>query len=256
MTWTPAKSADNLRFVTNPKCCVLFALGREARPFFRQFPVQKKLASTPVRAFLCGNESCSILVLETGVGRERMEQALTWLLDQPNFPKLIISAGFSGALRAGLKIADIIVATDVIDEDGASWPVPWPSEISSQTSNRGKILTVSGTVAEPDEKLAFGQKHDAIAVDMETAVVARRCTEKGIPFGCIRAISDDVHTPLSADVDYVIVNGRVSGRRLLWRLLCRPRFAAELWRLAKHTRVAADRLAVALGELINVAVDF
>jgi nucleoside phosphorylase len=185
-----------------------------------------------------------------------MEQALTWLLDQPNFPKLIISAGFSGALCAGLNIADIIVATDVIDEGGGSWPAPWPEQIARDTFQRGKILTVSGTVAQPHEKLALGQKHDAIAVDMETAIVARICSERGIPFGCVRAISDDVYTPLSADVDYVIVNGRVSGWRLLWRLLCRPRFAAELWRLAKHTRLAADRLAVALCQLINVAADF
>lgn len=254
MTWTPAKSADNLRFVTNPKCCVLFALGREARPFLRKYPVQKNLAA-PIRAFLCGKEGRSILVLETGVGRQRMEQALTWLLDQPSLPKLIISAGFSGALRAGLNIADIIIATDVSDENGGSWSVPWPGEIAGQNSQRGKILTVSGTVAHPGEKLALGQKHDAIAVDMETAVVARTCADKGIPFGCIRAISDDVHTPLSADVDYVIVNGRVSARRLLWRLLRRPRFVAELWRLAKHTRLAADRLAVALDQLISVAAD-
>jgi adenosylhomocysteine nucleosidase len=221
----------------------------------RKYPIQKQLAA-PVRAFLCGKEGCSNLVLETGVGRQRMEQALTWLLSQPSLPKLIISAGFSGALRAGLNIADIIVATDVVDEDGGCWPVPWPGETAGHNFQRGKILTVSGTVAEPDEKLVLGQKHDAIAVDMETAAVARICAEKGITFGCVRVISDDVHTPLSADVDYVIVNGRVSGRRLLWRLLCRPKFTAELWRLAKHTRLAADRLAVALGELINVAVDF
>jgi adenosylhomocysteine nucleosidase len=242
--------------LANPPCCILFALGREARPFFRQYPIQKKLAASPVPAFVCEKAGRSVLVLETGVGRQRMEQALTWLLSQSSRPKLVISAGFSGALRAGLHIADIIVATEVIDEAGGLWKVPWPGEIAGHTFQRGKIVTVSGTVAETGEKLALGQKHDAIAVDMETAVVARMCADKGILFGCIRAISDDVRTPLSADVDYVIVNGRVSGRRLLWRLLCRPWFAAELWRLAKHTRLAADHLALALCQLFNVAADF
>jgi nucleoside phosphorylase len=236
--------------------CILFAFRREAWPFVREFPIQKTFASAPCRTCLCGTSEASILVLETGVGRQRMEQALAWLLTRQQLPKLIISAGFSGALRDGLNIADIIVSTDVVDEDGGAWPASWPGAIASDTFRRGKLLTVSRTIAEPDEKLALGQKHDALAVDMETAIVARMCSERGIPFGCVRAISDDVHTPLSPDLEYVIVNGKVSPWRLLARLVRRPWFAAELWRLAKHTRLAADRLAAALGRLIPVAADF
>src|SRR5262249_44188336 len=152
--------------------------------------------------------------------------------------------------------ADIIVATEVVDEEGGSWPASWPGAIDSDIFRRGKLLTVSRTIADPEEKLALGQKYDALAVDMETAVVGRMCSERGIPFGCVRAISDDVHTLLSPDLDHVIVNGEVSLWRLVTRLLRRPWLAAELWRLAKHTRLAADRLAAALRQLIPVAADF
>jgi adenosylhomocysteine nucleosidase len=179
-----------------------------------------------------------------------MEPALMWLLSQPRLPKLIISAGFSGALRDGLNIADIIVATEVVDEDGTSWPAPWPGNLADPAFQRGKLLTVSRTIADPEEKLALGQKHDAVAVDMETATVARMCSQHNILFGCVRAISDDVHISLSPDLDHVIVNGRVAPWRLATRLLRRPWFAAELWRLAKHTRLAADRLASAVKHLI------
>jgi adenosylhomocysteine nucleosidase len=185
-----------------------------------------------------------------------MQNCLDWLFARPALPKIIISAGFSGALREGLNIADIIVATGVVAEDGPCWPTSWPGENSGHAFQLGKLLTVSRTIADPEEKLGLGKKHDAMAVDMETAIVAKMCSQHNIPFGCVRAISDDVHTSLSADVDYVIVNGRVSAWRLATRLLRRPWFAAELWRLAKHTRLAADRLAVALRELINVAADF
>src|SRR5262249_32936161 len=161
-----------------------------------EFPIQKTLAGTPCRVCLCGKSEPSILVLETGVGRRRMEQALAWLLSQQRLPKLIISAGFSGALRDGLNIADIIVATEGVDEEGGSWPASSPGAIDSDTFRRGKLLTVSRTIAETGEKLALGQKYNALAVDMETAVVGRMCSERGIPFGCVRAISDDVHTLL------------------------------------------------------------
>jgi adenosylhomocysteine nucleosidase len=205
---------------------------------------------------LCGKPDPAILALETGVGLKRMEQALAWVFSQSHSPQLIISAGFSGALRDGINIADIIVATEVVDENGGLWPARWPGEISGHEYQRGKLLTVSRAIAEPGEKLELGRKYDALAVDMETAMVARMCSQRGIAFGCVRAISDDVHTPLSADLDHVIVNGKVSLWRLATRLVRRPWFAGELWRLARHTRLAADRLAVALGRLINVAADF
>jgi nucleoside phosphorylase len=241
--------------ISSPNICILFALDREARPFFQQFPIQKRFPAAPHRAFLCGKPDQPILVLETGVGLKRMEEALTWVFSQPQLPKLIISAGFSGALRDGINIADIIVATEVVDENGGFWPTSWPGEVSGHECQRGKLLTVSRAISEPGEKMALGRKHDALAVDMETAVVARMCSQRGIAFGCVRAISDDVHTPLCADLDHVIVNGQVSLWRLMTRLVRRPWFAAELWRLARHTRLAADNLAVALARLINVAAD-
>ncbi len=237
-----------------PDSCILFALQREARPFFREFPIQVKISHAPTPAWLCGNAGSSILVVETGVGRERMEQALAWLASQQGLPKLIISAGFSGALRDGLSIGDIIVATEVANEDGTLWPAPWPGELSGQAFQRGKLLTMSRFVPTPEEKRALAQKHDAVAVDMETAIVARMCSQHGIPFGCVRAISDDVRTSLS-DLDYVVINGRIAPWRLATRLLRRPWFAAELWRLARHTRLAADRLSVALRQLIPVPAD-
>src|ERR1700730_8960004 len=95
--------------LSSPDVCVLFALGREARPFFREFPIQKRLSTASPKAYVCGKRDPAVLVLETGVGLHRMEQALAWLFGQPQLPKLIISAGFSGALRDGLHIADIIV---------------------------------------------------------------------------------------------------------------------------------------------------
>ena len=94
-------------------------------------------------------------------------------------------------------------------------------------------------------------RHDALAVDMETATIGSRCSRLGIPFGCIRAISDDARTPLSPELDQVILNGRLSARRLTGSLLRRPRLAQELWRLARNTRFAAQRLACALEELLQ-----
>ena len=85
---------------------------------------------------------------------------------------------------------------------------------------------------------------------METAVVAQLCNVVGVPFGCLRVISDDVDTPLSESLLAVLSDGRVRPGRLMAAILRRPTLVPELMRLGSHTRMAARRLAVGLDELL------
>jgi adenosylhomocysteine nucleosidase len=239
---------------------ILFALSREGHAFLRAFPVREAVPLTACKARLCGPASSSVLVVETGVGHERMSRALDWLLQKPAIggsayvPRLVISAGFSGALQEDLRVGDLILGTEVIAADGICHKVTWPGDAvggGQSPLRRGRLVTVTRTIAAPEEKRALARQHGALAVDMETGTIARRCAEQGIPFACIRAISDDAHDVLSPELDYVIVNGAVSLRRLAGCLVRRPALAVELWRLAKNTRLAAERLGTALGELLT-----
>jgi len=240
---------------------ILFALRQEARAFLRATAVHGKLPGAPFPIHWCGPKRAPMLVMETGVGRERMQRALDWVLgqplvgDAPYIPKLVISAGFSGALREDLRVGDIIVATEVIGPDGVAHAVNWPPEGTAWAAGRrrGRLLTVDRLIADPAEKRALALRHDALAVDMETATVGACCRGLGIPFACIRVISDDAHAALSPELDYFVSNGRVSLPRLARSLLMRPRLAAELWRLARNTRRAAAQLGKALAELIAPA---
>jgi hypothetical protein len=75
-----------------------------------------------------------------------------------------------------------------------------------------------------------------------------------VPFGCVRAVSDDLHTALSPRLATLLSGGRVSPLRCLLALAGSPGLAAEMWRLAKQTRLAADNLAKALGELLTLTL--
>jgi adenosylhomocysteine nucleosidase len=206
---------------------------------------------------ICGGPGRRVLLLETGIGPERMEAALTWLLRQPLSggrvyrPRFVVSAGFSGALQEGIRVGDVVVATEVADTEGGRWPATWPSPDYPWPGRRGRVLTVRRLVGDPEEKRALGREHAATAVDMEAAAAARVCALSSIPFGCIRAISDDVHTRLSPRLVSLLFAGRVSAPRVLAALARSPRLAGELWRLARQTRLAARQLAVALGELLD-----
>jgi nucleoside phosphorylase len=205
-----------------------------------------------------------VLLLETGIGPDRMEKALEWLLGQPQLgnvpyrPKVVLSAGFSGSLQDDYKLGDVILATEVADREGHVWPVPWPGELPSgewrPPLHRGRLLTSRQLAGSPEEKRELGRQSGAVAVDMETAVGVRLCSRQGVPFGCVRVISDSLDTPLSPQLVSFLASGRVSPLRFLAALVRSPRLGREVWRLARDTRLAAEQLGKALGELLTLTL--
>jgi adenosylhomocysteine nucleosidase len=250
--------------ITDP--CILFSLGREAQAFLQEFRPQQRFPGAPCRARFCGPEWLSVLVLETGVGGERTKRALDWVLSKPSFgnlpyePKVVLSAGFAGALQEELQIADLILATEVGDAEGNSWPVPWPGPLPEgkwqPPMRRGRLLTVSQIAFDSAQKKDLGVRHQALAVDMESAVVASICSRHQIPFGCIRAISDDTKTALSPELVSILSGANVSWRKLGAMVVRSPARIRELWRLAKATGFASRQLAKGLGELLTLTLSW
>jgi len=244
--------------------CVLFALRREAVPFLREFRPQERCAGAPCWARFCGPAWLTVLVLETGVGAQPTESALNWLLSQPVLekvpyrPQLVLSAGFAGALQEGPQVGDIFLATEVVDGDGTRWPTTWPGDLPAgewrPPLHRGRFLSLPRLIGNPDEKRRLGQQHDAVAVDMESSLVARLCSQHGVPFGCVRAISDRHDQALSPRLEGLLSAGRASPWRLASAVLRAPGVVPELWRLARQTKVAARQLGTALGELLTLSL--
>jgi adenosylhomocysteine nucleosidase len=161
----------------------------------------------------------------------------------------MISAGFAGALVDDVAVGDVILATE-LSQNETIWLATWPSCDATANLRRGRLVTTERLVATPTDKMALAGQSGALAVDMESAVVAETCGRKGIPFGSVRAVSDNCHTSLSPNLVSLLAGGRVSLGRLAPMLAASPHMAFELWRLARHTRRAAGRLALALADLI------
>jgi nucleoside phosphorylase len=242
---------------------VVFALRRESLFFRRASPFAERLPGAPCPVHLCHPSGLTVLALESGPGAAAVGAALRWCLGAPLVggvpyrPRVVLSAGFSGALQADQCVGDLVLATEVLDEAGTCLPATWPDGLPPQGGRpalwRGRLLTVSHLVTEPQEKRRLGRKYRAAAVDMETAVGARLCRRHGVPFGCLRVISDDLSTPLSPRLADLLRHGRVSPPRLAGALLRRPTLAFELWRLAGQTRKAAEQLSLGLGRLLESA---
>jgi adenosylhomocysteine nucleosidase len=236
--------------------CLLFALGRESQ-FLRRAGGCRRLRGLPFPTWLYRRSGRAVLVLEGGIGPSLAEASLSWLLSQPLIqgvpyrPRFLIAAGFSGALRDGLAVGDVILASEIVDVAGHCWAATWPEEPQENSfTRRARMLCSSHLIGDPAEKRRLGEEHGAWAVDMETATSARICASHGIPFGCVRAISDDVDTSLSPRLVSLLSVGRASPLRIVAALASSPSLGAELWRLAKQTRQAGERLARALEALL------
>jgi adenosylhomocysteine nucleosidase len=216
---------------TSGETIVLFALEREAAPF-------RRLAR--------GLKAIRIHV--TGVGRNRTRAALEKILSQSNSPSLIIAAGFCGALQPDLKVGDVAIATEVVNQSGYSWPATGTINQSEQPKCR--LLTVNHLIANAAEKKRLGECHQSNIVDMESAVVAEMCAVRDVPFLAVRAVSDSVDTELSPELIRLLSGGHVSAWRAFRALLRRPSLMGEFRRLAWDTRLAARKLAETLAKLV------
>jgi nucleoside phosphorylase len=244
--------------------CILFPLPREASGFLREFRPNQRFPGAPCRARFCGPAWLSVLVVESGFGAAATEAALDWLLSSPKIegvayrPPVVISAGFAGALEDRWQVGDIILATDVADTDANVWETTWPGELPAgewrPAIHRGRLLTVSGLVGDPDRKRELGRQHLAIAVDMESAVVARVCHRREVPFACVRVIVDGTGVPVSREAAELVWEGRGGMLGVLLGAMRFPGRVPELWQLARQTSRAAEQLGTALGELLTLTL--
>lgn len=228
--------------------------------FRRAYPVQKPFRGAPCLAQIRqppGVESHrSVVMLETGVGAAATTTALSWCLSRPRCywrryrPAFVLSVGFSGALQPEQRVGDLVLGTEVVDSQGNRWPTFCPQTLANRDIVAGRLLTMPELVGDPSEKQRLGRHHQAVAVDMESAVAARLCYQHNVPFACLRVISDDLGTALSPHLIELLGQGRVSIPRLAAKVLRHPKLIRELWRLAGQTRLAACQLLDPLSAIV------
>lgn len=232
--------------------CIVFALRWEARPVLRACKSVRRFRSAPFPLFRCHISASTFLLAEIGVGSQCAPQ-LEWLLREPVLenapyrPRFVLSAGYSGGLNEQFHLGDIVLATEVVDQDGHQWPTSWPRAACS--FRQGRVLTVPKPACEPEAKRKLGLDHGAVAVDMETALVARICTEHRTPFGCLRVISDAVDRRVPPQMVRCFEGSRLSVWRLLGQLGRSPGLIKDLWWMARDARRASAALTDAIVRL-------
>jgi hypothetical protein len=153
------------------------------------------------------------LLIANGPGSRLVEQALKKRIEVNG----IISTGFCGALDPSLQVGDLV---------------------------KDRIHSSDRVVVTASEKALLRKETGADAVDMESAAIAGKAAEWGVPFYAVRAVSDRAEEDMPLDFNaYRDAAGRFSRARISLAALARPFTAIPaLLRLDRNCRIAAESL--------------
>lgn len=149
---------------------------------------------------------------------------------------IVCNIGFCGALESRLSIGDVF---DVREVRNGSERFP-----AVTLGRGGGILQSVDHIVETAAEKSSLRESGASVVEMEAAGAARAAGELGVPFYCIRAVSDLAGEDFANDFNAALLpDGRFSILRLLLGALRDPakRFA-ELIRLQQRTSLASKNL--------------
>jgi adenosylhomocysteine nucleosidase len=172
----------------------------------------------------------------------------------------LVSFGIAGGLAPELRAGTVIISGEVVSER-CRWTVapPYRQQLTEFAHSigavYGPVYGASSIIATTVEKKRARAMTQALAVDLESEIVARMATTLGLPFIVLRAIADTARRDLPpASLVPLSVYGKPNVSRVFASVLRRPFQLAEMIGLAQETRMALSALigpARALRELVG-----
>ena len=160
-----------------------------------------------------------VVIVVCGVGKVNAAMCTLTLIDHYK-PKAIINSGVAGAVSPLVTIGDLVVAVKSVEHDmnttalgdkqgevsfadGTKMYFECDKEISRKLFEVCKSIpdtkTMNGIVASGDifisdrrQRLRINDRFGALACEMEGAAIGHVCYRCGVPYGILRAISDDL----------------------------------------------------------------
>jgi 4-hydroxy-3-methylbut-2-enyl diphosphate reductase len=160
--------------------------------------VTSPVVCTPLRAerLALGRRHGAAEVLRTGFGPRRSRAAARRIA--AGGPRPVLVAGLAGALDAGLRPGDVVVADEVRGDGFEPVAVPTAAPLAAALRRVGLHVHVGPVFSSPSvvdgARRAELARTGALAVDMESAWLAGAAA--GGPFAVVRAVVDTPEAPL------------------------------------------------------------
>ena len=180
---------------------------------------EARIAAGPGINVVCGGDGSNLTVTLTAA----IAEARTLFGDCPG----IISFGVAGGLAPQLRPGTCVIGSAILS---GSNRMPTNQKWSQQLLQTfpdavsGMLLGVSAPICDPGDKRALHVNTGAIAVDMESHVVATVGAAHGLPVAAMRVITDPAERALPASaVAAMRPNGTTNIGAMIRSVLMRPR---------------------------------
>ncbi|MBM4054440.1 MAG: hypothetical protein FJ264_07185 [Planctomycetes bacterium] len=208
-----------------------------------------------------------VALVQTGMGQN--VSSVLQHLSQKFRIQLIISSGFAGALQSGIDVGDIVIGKKVLYATEETFEkkalsnssLPCETSISDEVPgfpnsyrfkvHYGLVATTNRILHLSSDKKLLGNNTSAIAVDMESFMIAEQAHILGIPFVVVRAISDRADENVDICENLVTREGKINVPAVVFYLLKKPYGILALNRLRKQAKSATSSLSAFLPDFIT-----
>jgi len=206
----------------------------------------------------CTHVASNTLVILSGTGPDNASVAAQKLIE--NGANQLISWGCAGALAPFLKAGDLLIPTVILTEDNQQLETrrDWARKIINTLEQAircydGWLFESRSVIPLAQDKMQQHQKTQALAVDMESAALARVAQQAGIPFVAIRSIVDPADLDLPKAISHAMTKkGAISIAKLMLYLCCHPTELPRLIQLGLHFNSASKTLKHVASELKQI----
>jgi adenosylhomocysteine nucleosidase len=167
-----------------PRLAVICAMPMELAPLTKKLSLAKtEIGGVGVHAGTLDDRQ--VVAIVTGMGTKLAREGTERLLDAVPVERVVV-VGITGAVENETPIGTLILPEVVVNSaTGAEYR---PEPLAEGTPN-GKMLTGDELLIDADV-LADLRAKGVVSLDMETAVIAEICEQRGIPWSVFRVISD------------------------------------------------------------------
>jgi nucleoside phosphorylase len=189
---------------------IIAAMAEELNIAMDLCPDREKIHIGGVGVWQAVYNSRKLCFFKTRVGPKRSAKNLTRLLDCMSVSRILL-IGYAGGLDPDLKVGDLVAVRRALNlgelRKGDSafesaridsiYELADEKELTGLRESPGLNICIGDTLTsrhvwgDPVHKDLLFKKFRASIVDMETGALAAAAQSKGIPFRCIRAVSDE-----------------------------------------------------------------
>ncbi|GAB7027635.1 phosphorylase family protein [Geotalea toluenoxydans] len=238
---------------------IIAAMPEEVNPLLKRIGIYQREKRESFELFRFGLDVKKIVLVQSGMGAKHATRATRFLIKTAS-PDIILNFGFAGAVTAGPRVGDLVLADQVFSYDGTRFrKEATPSaelvdrmhclvrqQISAENNiYRSSFITTLEITGKSELAKALPENCPYPALEMESAAVASAAAETGIPFAAMRAISDAAEEELGFSLEeFTDSEMNIKMTKILVTVAKKPWIIPQLLRLARNSNAAGKSLAI------------